>query len=107
MARYTCRFSIPDDHGKVRKPLCDLMKACNMEIIYEIEKMSDEGRIPPVPVFLDSPLAINVTSLYQKYLGYFNDSSQKQAIVSHGLFNFPQLQLTLKTDASRAISAPV
>jgi hypothetical protein len=37
MARYTCRFSIPDDHVKVRKPLCDLMKACNMEIIYEIE----------------------------------------------------------------------
>jgi hypothetical protein len=37
MARYTCRFSIPADHGKIRKPLCDLMKACNMEIIYEIE----------------------------------------------------------------------
>jgi hypothetical protein len=37
MARYTCRFSIPADHGKIRKPLCDLMKACNMDIIYEIE----------------------------------------------------------------------
>jgi hypothetical protein len=37
MARYTCRFSIPEDLSKIRKYLCDLMKACNMEIIYEIE----------------------------------------------------------------------
>jgi hypothetical protein len=37
MARYTCRFSIPADPAKLRKSLCDVMKACNMEIIYEIE----------------------------------------------------------------------
>jgi hypothetical protein len=37
MARYTCRFSIPLNLEKIRKPLRDLMTDSSMEIIYEIE----------------------------------------------------------------------
>lgn len=74
------------------------------EMIYEIEKMMDEGRIPPVPVFLDSPLAINVTSIYEKYVNYFNQTALKQSSLSRGLFKFPQLRLSLTTDESRAIA---
>ncbi len=74
------------------------------EMIYEIEKMMDEGRIPPVPVFLDSPLAIKVTSIYEKHINYFNQSALAQSHLSHGLFKFPQLRQTLTTDESRAIA---
>jgi hypothetical protein len=37
MARYTCRFSIGSDPEKIRKMLREMMKACNMDMIYEIE----------------------------------------------------------------------
>ncbi|MEK7650404.1 MAG: MBL fold metallo-hydrolase [Patescibacteria group bacterium] len=74
------------------------------EMIYEIEKMMDEGRIPPVPVFLDSPLAIKVTGIYEKYVKYFNQIALEQSNLSHGLFKFPQLRQTLATDESRAIA---
>lgn len=74
------------------------------EMIYEIEKMMEEGRIPPVPVFLDSPLAINVTGIYEKYIDYFNQTALTQHKFSRGLFKFPQLRQTLATDESRAIA---
>lgn len=74
------------------------------EIVYEIEKMMDQGRVPPVPVFLDSPLAINVTEIYKKHRGYFNEEVANNHVGLDGLFHFPQLNLSLKTDDSRAIN---
>jgi hypothetical protein len=64
MARYTCRFSIPADHGKIRKPLCDLMKACNMEIIYEIEDYIMGREIPggvPFAKLVTTEILIDIT----------------------------------------------
>lgn len=75
------------------------------EVLYEINKMMEESRIPLVKVFLDSPLAIKVTDIYKKYNTYFN-----QAAIDHGtrhpdegMFAFPQLVPTLKTEESIAI----
>lgn len=75
------------------------------EIIYEIERMMSEGRVPPVPVYLDSPLAINVTSIYKKHINFFNKHvTETHGADLDGLFNFPQLQLCLKTEDSKAIA---
>ncbi len=69
------------------------------EIIYEIEQMVEQGRIPPIPVFLDSPLAIKVTGIYSKYRAYMN----KNVRSVDELFSFPRLVKTLTTDESKAI----
>ena len=34
------------------------------ELIYTIRKLEDEGKIPPLPVHVDSPMAINATDIY-------------------------------------------
>jgi metallo-beta-lactamase family protein len=36
-------------------------------ILYVLHKLAIAGRIPKLPVYLDSPMAINVTDLYLKY----------------------------------------
>lgn len=69
-------------------------------LLYEIEKMAEESRIPLVPVFLDSPLAIGITAIYKKYQNYLHVSDESSR---GGLFNFPQLRKTLKTEESQAI----
>lgn len=75
------------------------------EIIYEIEQMMGAGRIPPVPVFLDSPLAINVTGIYKKHIQFFNEHVTKvHGGDLDGLFTFPQLQPCLRTEDSKAIA---
>ncbi len=76
------------------------------EMLYEIEKMMEESRIPLAPLFLDSPLAIKVTEIYKKYARTFLNQKVAPVIASRdGIFNFPQLHLTLKTEESKAIAA--
>jgi metallo-beta-lactamase family protein len=75
------------------------------EILYEINKMMEESRIPLVKVFLDSPLAIKVTDIYKKYGSYFNKGAvdHGKRHPDEGMFAFPQLVQTLKTEDSIAI----
>lgn len=73
------------------------------ELLYEIEQMMEHSRIPLVPVFLDSPLAIKVTGVYKKYRSYFNPEAAKAFEGDGGIFNFPQLIQTDTTDASKRI----
>ena len=39
------------------------------EILYYLHRLKDEGTIPDVPVYLNSPMAADVTALYQKFEG--------------------------------------
>ena len=63
-----------------------------------------EGRIPPVPVYLDSPLAIQVTEIYKSFQSYFNSTVSDPDHLRDGVFNFPNLHKTLTTEESRAIA---
>ncbi len=75
------------------------------EILYEIESMMEGGRIPPTPVYLDSPLAINITGIYKKYeTDYLRDDLATTLTVKDGLFNFRNLHKTLTTDQSKTIA---
>jgi len=73
------------------------------EILYEIESMMEESRIPLIPVFLDSPLGIEITGIYKKYSNYLNEKVREQIKKSDKVFHFPQLHETLKTEESKAI----
>ncbi|MFA6254012.1 MAG: MBL fold metallo-hydrolase [Candidatus Paceibacterota bacterium] len=74
------------------------------EILFEIENMMEESRIPLAPVFLDSPMGIEVTAVYKKYSKFLND--EVRAEIEQGgdkIFHFPQLHETMSTDESKAI----
>lgn len=78
------------------------------ELLYEIENMMENSRIPLAPVFLDSPMAIAVTKVYKDYPEYFNKEATKIRLAGDGLFRFAQLHITQSTPESKAIfdSAP-
>lgn len=74
------------------------------EILFELNSLVEENRIPKVPVYLDSPLAINLTSIYKKYENYFNHETLKLIESGDQIFNFSGLHLTLKTEQSKEIN---
>ncbi len=37
------------------------------EILYRLRALEDEGRVPSLPIFLDSPMAIEATEVYQRH----------------------------------------
>lgn len=77
------------------------------EMIFELDELVRNGRIPRVPVFIDSPLAIKLTSVYQKYARdprYFNASSLDLIRGGDALFDSPGLRLTLTKEQSKEIN---
>lgn len=73
------------------------------ELLYEIENMMENSRIPIVPVFLDSPMAIKVTEIYKKYSDYLNKETNSVIKGGDGIFHFAQFKETMSTDESKAI----
>lgn len=45
------------------------------EILYVIYQLRKEGSLPPIPVYLDSPMGVNSTNVYNKYHEFQNISS--------------------------------
>ncbi|HRH24455.1 MAG TPA: MBL fold metallo-hydrolase RNA specificity domain-containing protein, partial [Candidatus Paceibacterota bacterium] len=73
-------------------------------MLYEIGMLFAANKVPEVPVFLDSPLAITVTEIYQKWGGeYFNTDAKEEMGHGHNLFEFPFLTMTRSHEDSDAI----
>ncbi len=69
-------------------------------MLYEINNFVERGEIEPIPVFLDSPLAIAVTDVYKKYPEYMSSKIQEQIKGGDDIFDFPKLALTKTMAAS-------
>jgi len=72
-------------------------------ILYELNNMIEDKVIPLVPVFLDSPLAIRLTNIYEKIVTLYNSDVQKDIHGGDDIYNFPKLKMTAKSDDSRRI----
>lgn len=73
------------------------------ELLFEIDDLVEHERVPQMPVFLDSPLAIRLTKIYRKYMHYFNEGAQKIMQDDDDIFSFPGLKVTLETEESKSI----
>lgn len=72
-------------------------------MLYEINNLIESGQIEPLPVFLDSPLAINVTGLYKSYTNYLRPEVQQQIKSGDDIFDFTGLKFTSTKTESEAI----
>jgi metallo-beta-lactamase family protein len=74
------------------------------ELLFEINNLVEEDRIPAMPIFLDSPLAIRLTEVYEKYdKDYFNETAKTIIQSGDDIFAFPGLKVTLRTEDSKEI----
>ena len=72
-------------------------------LLYEINTFFEEKKIPPIPVFLDSPLAIKVTDIYRRYTNLFNEEVQNKIKEGDDIFDFPKFKMTPKVAESKKI----
>lgn len=73
-------------------------------ILYELNELIENKVIPSVPVFVDSPLAITLTEIYEKIHSLYNDSVQNDISNGDHIFSFPKLKKTLRVFESKNIS---
>ncbi len=74
------------------------------EMLLAFNELLESNQIPAVPVYLDSPLGINITSVYKKYESWFNDDIKKIIKSGDDIFNFKGLVKTPTPDESKAIN---
>jgi len=78
------------------------------EILYFIRKIKKEGLVgsfPNFPVFVDSPLAVEATEIFQKNEYECYDEEALELIKKHiNPITFPGLNLSITTEESRAIN---
>ena len=74
------------------------------ELLYHIDALMRHGRVPGIPVFMDSPLAIKLTAVYKKYEKYFNPETFDLVKSGEDIMNFPGLKMTLTVEQSKEIN---
>ena len=74
------------------------------ELLYELNQLVNHNQIPRVPIYVDSPLATNLTEVYKKYSDYFNKTAHHVIESGDDIFNFPGLTFTRTSDESKAIN---
>src|SRR3989344_6824983 len=89
-------------NGAILTPAFSLERTQLM--LYELSNFFSAGELPKVPVFLDSPLAIQVTAVYEKWgLTYFKPETEDEMKREGSIFRFPFLKQTLSHEESREI----
>lgn len=77
------------------------------DLLFELNSLIESGRIPKVPIFIDSPLAIKITAVYKKYSAdpaYFDEEAIATFQKGERIFDFPGLKMALTTEESKAIN---
>lgn len=88
--------------GKLIIPAFSVGKT--QEILYTLNKLSNEKDLPRVPVFLDSPLAINATEIFNRHKKLFNKDVQVELEEDKDLFSFPGSSYVLSTERSKDLN---
>mgnify|MGYP001582376293 FL=1 len=76
----------------------------SQELLFELNTLVENNRIPIMPIFLDSPLAIRLTEVFKQYKNYLNENAQNAMRHDKYLFDFPGLHNTLKSEESKLIN---
>lgn len=75
------------------------------ELLQAFNELVEGGQIPPVPVYLDSPLGINITKVYKKFESWFNENTEKIIKSGDDIFAFKGLVQTASPEESKSINA--
>ena len=73
------------------------------ELLYSLHSLFREGAIPSIPVYVDSPLAIDTTTVFEMHPETF-DQSEDMVKKVRELFDFPLLKFTREVEDSKAIN---
>jgi len=88
--------------GKLLIPAFSLGRT--QEVVYTLDKLKTQGLLPPVKVFVDSPLSMNATDIMRKYTDSFNDDIQEYMKIDDDPFGFKNLIYIQDAEESKALN---
>jgi len=74
------------------------------ELVYNLNQMYQNGDLPHVPVYVDSPLAVNTTAIFKKHSECYDSQTLDWIEHGHPALDFPLLKYITKLDDSKALN---
>jgi metallo-beta-lactamase family protein len=96
--RHTCL----EKKGKLIIPAFSLGRT--QEIVYMLDKMESAGLLPRLRIYVDSPLAVNVTHIFGLHPECFDKEINEYIMTDSNPFGFNSLEYIKEVEASKALN---
>jgi metallo-beta-lactamase family protein len=74
------------------------------EVVWQLDRLLDEKKIPSLPLYLDSPMASKATEIYRRHSEYYDTAMRELLAKREDPLDYPKQQITNDIESSRAIS---
>jgi len=74
------------------------------EIVYMLDQLETEGKLPPIKVFVDSPLAVNATQVFGIHPECFDDNLNEYMLIDNNPFGFNRLRYVREVEVSKELN---
>ena len=74
------------------------------ELLFALNQLEDENRLPPLDYYVDSPLSVAATQIVKNYPQYFNKTIQKVLETDKDPFDFRGLKYIKTVDESKLLN---
>ncbi|MBP6183919.1 MAG: MBL fold metallo-hydrolase [Saprospiraceae bacterium] len=91
-----------EQKGKLIIPAFSIGKT--QELIYMMDQMANEERLPNIPIFVDSPLSTSATEVYALHPECYDADLTEYLITDPNPFGFNNLTFTRSVESSKALN---
>jgi metallo-beta-lactamase family protein len=74
------------------------------EIVHGLDELQHEGKLPPIPVYVDSPLAVNVTEIFRAHPECFDEPMRAHIQKDANPFGFARLTYIRDAEESKKLN---
>ena len=91
-----------DRKGKIIVPSFSVGRT--QDIVYQLNKLKNAGKLPDIPVYVDSPLSTNATEVFRKHTECFDEETLAIMRKDDDVFGFDRLRYIRNVDESKALN---
>ena len=74
------------------------------EVVWQLDRLIAEGKIPQLPLYLDSPMASKASDIYRHHPEYFDEQTRRLLEQRESPLDYPDQTITNNIKQSEAIS---
>jgi metallo-beta-lactamase family protein len=91
-----------DRGGKVIVPAFSVGKT--QEFLYVLFTLNDSGKLPQIPIFVDSPLSVNTTEVFKMHPECFDEETLRYIVQNEDPFGFGRLKYIRSVEESKKLN---
>lgn len=91
-----------EDKGKLLIPAFSVGRT--QEIVYMLDRLESSGKLPNIPVYVDSPLAVNATTVFGSHPECYDNDLHEYMLTDDNPFGFNNLRYIREVEDSKALN---